>query len=97
MTNKKKIDYKFNEGKYLEELTNYINSTYSQHYSRNKFQAAEFIIDSGHGAGFFIGNVLKYAQRYGTKGSPEDWRKDMMKVIHYAMLQLHVHDEDNKK
>lgn len=89
------IPYKYNEGKFLEEITDYINSTYSQHYSRKTFQATEFIIDGGHGTGFCIGNVLKYAQRYGHKGAPEEWRKDLMKVIHYAIIQLHVHDLEN--
>lgn len=87
-------NYKFDEGKYLKEITDYINATYGQHYSRNKFQATEFIMDAGHGSGFCIGNVLKYAQRYGNKGSAEDARKDLMKVIHYAILQLYVHDQD---
>jgi len=87
-------NYKFNEGQYLQEITDYINKTYGQHYSRDKFQATEFIYDGGHGTGFNIGNVLKYAQRYGKKGSRDDARKDLMKVIHYAILQLHVHDED---
>ena len=27
------------------------------------FRATEFIIDSGHGEGFCIGNIMKYAQR----------------------------------
>lgn len=93
----KTIDYKYDENVYLQELSNYINSTYDQHYSKNNFQATEFIIDGGHGTGFCIGNVLKYAQRYGRKGTPDDWRKDLMKVIHYAIIQLHVHDLENSK
>jgi len=95
----KKSDYKYNEDLYISEIADYIGKTYGEHYSRNKFQATEFIIDSGHGTGFCVGNVLKYAQRYGRKGSPDDWRKDLMKVIHYAIIQLHVHDttyEDDK-
>jgi len=40
---------------------------------------------------------MKYSQRYGKKGTPEDWRKDLLKVIHYAMIQLHVHDTQYKK
>lgn len=89
--------YKYNEDKYVAEIGKYIDSTYDQHYSHNKFQATEFIIDGGHGTGFCIGNVLKYAQRYGRKGNPDDWRKDLMKVIHYAIIQLHVHDQENSK
>ncbi len=92
-----KIDYKYNEGKTLDELTAYINATYGEHYSKNKYQATEFIIDGGHGTGFCVGNILKYAQRYGRKGTPEEWRKDLLKVIHYAIIQLHVHDTENKE
>jgi hypothetical protein len=84
--------YKYNEDEYINEIFAYIAATYGEHYSRNKFQATEFIIDSGHGTGFCVGNVMKYSQRYGKKGTPEDWRKDLMKVIHYAIIQLHVHD-----
>jgi len=88
------VDYKFNEDVYIEEIESYIQQTYNQHYSKKKFQASEFIYDSGHGTGFNMGNVMKYAQRYGNKGSNEDARKDLMKVIHYAILQLYVHDCD---
>ena len=91
---KKSIDYKFNEDKLIQEFTSYIDSTYNQHYAKEKFQATEFIIDGGHGTGFCIGNVLKYAQRYGKKGTRDDARKDLLKVLHYALIQLHVHDSD---
>lgn len=90
------IDYKYNEGKILEEITAYINATYGEHYSQNNYQATEFIIDGGHGTGFTLGNILKYAQRYGHKGTPAEWRKDLMKVVHYAIIALHVHDLQHK-
>lgn len=85
-----KINYKYNEDELILELAHYINKTYSQHYSQNNFQATEFIIDSGHGEGFCIGNILKYAQRYGKKNGYD--RKDLFKVIHYALMALHNHD-----
>ena len=97
MSDKPTIDYKFNELRSIKELKDYVDSTYDQHYSKNKFQATEFIIDSGHGSGFCIGNVLKYAQRYGKKGSKQDARKDLMKVLHYALIQLYVHDVGEDK
>ena len=87
-----KIDYKFSEDKNIHLIKDHIDETYKSHYSENKFQATEFILDSGHGTGFCIGNILKYAQRYGKKGSREDHRNDLMKIIHYAIIQLHVHD-----
>ena len=53
------IDYKYNEDNILKELQKYIDNTYSQHYSHKNFQATEFVIDSGHGEGFCIGNIMK--------------------------------------
>ena len=82
--------YKYKEDKTLKELKEYIDKTYGEHYSRNKFQATEFIIDSGHGEGFCIGNILKYAQRYGKKGGKN--RKDILKVIHYAIILLSIEE-----
>lgn len=90
------LNYKYNEDALIKEFKEYIDATYSQHYSRDKFQATEFIMDGGHGTGFCIGNVLKYAQRYGKKGTQDDARKDIMKVLHYALLQLYVHDIENE-
>ena len=91
------VDYKFGENKYLQELREYIDSTYQGHYSTNKFQSTEVIIARGHGTGFCMGNVDKYANRYGKKGTREDARKDLLKVIHYALLQLHVHDSEGQE
>ena len=87
------IDYKYAEDRVLKELKEYVDQTYSQHYSQNKYQATEFILDSGHGEGFCIGNILKYAQRYGKKGSREDAKKDLMKVLHYGIIALYNHDK----
>lgn len=89
------INYKFNEKKLIAEFQKYIDSTYDSHYSKDNFQATEFIIDGGHGTGFCVGNVLKYAQRYGKKGTKADARKDLMKVLHYALIQLHIHDSSD--
>lgn len=86
--------YKFNEDKTLQEIKKYIDSTYESHYAQNKFQSTEFIIDNGHGVGFCVGNIMKYAQRYGRKGTQEEWKKDILKVIHYAIILL---DVDNKE
>ena len=91
ITMSKEIDYKYNERALIEEFSQYIDNTYDQHYSLNKYQSTEFIIDSGHGEGFCIGNIMKYAQRYGKKGGRN--RADLMKVLHYALFMLHVHDK----
>lgn len=90
------IDYKFKENEILKEVSRYIDSTYDAHYSTGKIQATESIIDDGHGTGFCMGNVGKYGRRYGKKGeTPDEWRKDLMKVIHYALIQLYIHDQEH--
>ena len=91
----KKIDYKYGEDKTLVELSKYIDSTYDEHYSKNKFQATEFIIDGGHGEGFCIGNIMKYAQRYGKKNGKD--RRDLLKVIHYGIIALHINAMERRK
>lgn len=96
IVNPLQINYKYNEAHLLDEIRKYVDSTYGAHYSQNKLQTSEFIIDAGHGVGFTIGNIMKYAQRYGKKGSPDDWRKDLLKVIHYGIMALYVHDQNQK-
>ena len=80
------IDYKFKENDILKDVKKYIDDTYSSHYANTTKQATEIIIDQGHGTGFCMGNILKYAQRYGKKEGRN--KKDLLKVIHYAVIQL---------
>ena len=89
------IEYKFSEGKLVDELKAYIDSTYTTHYSKSKFQATEFIIDGGHGEGFCIGNIMKYAQRYGKKGGKN--RRDLLKVIHYGIIALYINEMEESE
>ena len=86
------MDYKFNEDKYLEELKKYLKTTYDEHYAKNKYQATDVIIDSGHGVGFCLGNIFKYAKRYGLKNGYA--RSDLLKILHYTIIALHVHDKE---
>tara|TARA_B100000900_G_scaffold341287_1_gene304306 strand:+ start:240 stop:566 length:327 start_codon:yes stop_codon:yes gene_type:complete len=81
------IDYKFNENQIIHDIKTYVDKTYDSHYAQTKnYQATEIIIDQGHGTGFCMGNILKYAQRYGKKEGRN--KNDLMKVIHYAIIQL---------
>ena len=94
MAKNKTPEYKFNEGALISELQSYIDKTYSGHYSRNKFQSTEFISDCGHGIGFTIGNILKYAQRYGKKNGKD--KSDLLKVIHYGIIALYINEMENQ-
>jgi hypothetical protein len=89
-----KIDYKFDEDKAIKELKKYIDSTYDGHYSKNKFQSMEFIVDCSHGDGFCMGNIIKYAQRYGKKEGKN--KKDLLKIMHYAIIALSILDNGDK-
>ena len=81
------IDYKFKENIIVNDVMDYVNKTYDSQYAKTKnYQATEIIIDQGHGTGFCMGNILKYAQRYGKKEGRN--KNDLMKVIHYAIIQL---------
>ena len=88
-------NYVFNEEKYLKEIKDGIDSTYDAHYAQNKVQSTEFIADAGHGEGFCIGNIIKYAQRYGKKNGYN--REDLKKIIHYAIIMMHIHDSQQDK
>ena len=87
------INYAFSEDKVIRELQEYVDDTYDQHYAQRKYQSTEFIEDCGHGEGFCLGNILKYTQRYGRKNGKS--RADLMKILHYGIIMLHIHDEEN--
>jgi hypothetical protein len=88
--------YKFNEDLILRRLKNYIDNTYNQHYAQAKTQTTEIVFENGHGEGFCIGNIIKYAQRFGKKDGRNE--KDLYKVIHYAIILLGaMHEEELKQ
>jgi hypothetical protein len=89
--------YKYNEGKLMEEALAAIDATYKGHYSAGPLQPGELMIALGIGRDYFIGNIIKYAARYGKKGGYN--RQDLLKAVHYAIMALHdadVHAELSK-
>ena len=85
----------FDEKELSHDLLNYIEATYNEHYSGGKLQATDLIIDSGNGTGFCLGNIIKYASRYGKKNGFDE--KDIMKMLHYGLILLYVHRKENDK
>ena len=87
------MDYKFNEKNIIEQIQRYVDGTYDRHYAQGKYQATDMIIDAGHGQGFCMGNIMKYAMRCGKKdgGDPE---LDLLKIIHYAIIAIALTDEE---
>ena len=51
------------------------------------------IIDAGHGEGFSIGNIMKYAMRCGKK---DEKKKELLKIIHYGIIGLYVEDNNGR-
>lgn len=86
---------KYNEVTIVKELSDYIQTTYSQHYSvgDDKIQTLDLIEACGDGEAFCRSNILKYASRYDRKGSS---RMDIMKVLHYAVLLMHFNDKNRQ-
>tara|TARA_R100000231_G_C5255520_1_gene144074 strand:+ start:38 stop:418 length:381 start_codon:yes stop_codon:yes gene_type:complete len=87
--------YKYNEEEILKELKEYITSTYKQHYSAgdDKIQTLDLIEACGDGEAFCRSNILKYASRYDKKGTA---RRDIIKILHYAVLLLYFNDKNSK-
>ena len=66
-----------------------------KHYNTGVIETIELIKSSmsiDEYKGYLMGNILKYAQRYGKKDGYN--RKDLLKVLHYAIMALYVHDEE---
>jgi hypothetical protein len=85
--------FKYNEDVIIDELRAYITDTYRQHYSSGEegIQTLDLIAAVGDGEPFCRSNILKYASRYDKKGTA---RRDILKVLHYAVLLLHFNDKN---
>ena len=87
---------KYSEDVIINELKDYITRTYDQHYSAgdDKIQTLDLIEACGDGEAFCRSNILKYASRYDKKGTA---RRDIMKILHYAVLLMHFNDKNAKR
>ena len=90
------IPWKYNEEKIVKELLEYVRGTYNQHYSAgdDKIQTLDLIEACGDGEAFCRSNILKYASRYDKKGTA---RRDIMKILHYAVLLMNFNDKNAKR
>jgi|TARA_B100001939_G_C16838822_1_gene572154 hypothetical protein len=86
---------KYNENEIIKELQDYISDTYRAHYSSGPdgIQTLDLINACGDAEAFCRSNILKYASRYDKKGTA---RRDLMKVLHYAVLLIHFSDQSTQ-
>ena len=84
--------FKYHEEEILKDIEEYVSSTYQGHYTGTKHefrkvQTIDLMAARDIAPQFCQANILKYGSRYGSKDGRN--KKDLMKVIHYAMLLLH--------
>ena len=89
---KRNHQYKYHEEEILKDIEEYVSGTYQGHYTGNshefrKVQTIDLMASKDLASSFCHANILKYGSRYGNKDGNN--KKDLMKVIHYAMLLLH--------
>ena len=92
--------WKYNEDKILKDIEDYVTSTYGSHYcghneDYNDIQTIDLMAAKDLAPGFCQANILKYGSRYGDKDGRN--KRDLMKVIHYAMLLLHFDGHYSRK
>ena len=86
------INFKYNEGEILSEITKYVESTYSQHYvGKEGIQTLDVWESLDIAAELCQGTALKYLMRFGKKDGYN--KKDLLKAIHYIVLLMHFTDD----
>jgi hypothetical protein len=92
--------WKYNEDKILKDVEDYVTSTYGSHYCGHNqdykdIQTIDLMAAKDLAVGFCQSNILKYGSRYGDKDGRN--KRDLLKVIHYAMLLLHFDGHYSRK
>jgi hypothetical protein len=100
MSESKNHLWKYNEDKILKDVKDYVTSTYHGHYCGDEqgyddIQTIDLMAAKKLAAGFCQANILKYGSRYGDKDGRN--KRDLLKVIHYAMLLLHFDNHYSRK
>ena len=84
--------FKYHEEEILKDIQEYVSGTYQGHYTGNSHefrnvQTLDLMASKDLASAFCQANILKYGSRYGNKDGKN--KKDLLKVIHYAMLLAH--------
>ena len=85
---------KYNEREIIQHLEDYIDSTYSQHYTNGDFQIQDLFEEINIAEEFCRGAAIKYLVRFGKKEGKNE--KDLLKCLHYIILMFHYCGFDNK-
>ena len=90
---------KYHESEILKDIEDYVSGTYNGHYTGTKHeyrnvQTIDLMASRDLASDFCQANILKYGSCYGSKDGKN--KKDLMKVIQYAMLLLHFDEHYGK-
>ena len=90
---------KYHEKEILKDIEDYVSGTYNGHYTGTQHeyrnvQTIDLMASRDLASTFCQANILKYGSRYGSKDGRN--KKDLLKVIHYAMLLLHFDEHYGK-
>ena len=90
---------KYHEKEILKDVEEYVSGTYNGHYTGTKHeyrnvQTIDLMASRDLASSFCQSNILKYGSRYGSKDGKN--KRDLLKVIHYAMLLLHFDEHYGK-
>ncbi len=82
-----KINYKYKEPEILDDLKNYLDRTYGEHYQGDEITCFDAWLSLDDAASTFRNTSLKYLWRYGKKnGNNKD---DLLKAMHYIFMLLY--------
>jgi len=100
MNDQKNHFWKYNEDRIFKDIEDYVTSTYNGHYCGDEegyddIQTIDLMAAKKLAAPFCQANILKYGSRYGDKEGRN--KRDLLKVIHYAMLLLHFDGHYSRK
>ena len=86
---------KYEEDKGMRDLSDYISSTYSGHYTskQNNTQTLDLIQSVGDAEAFCRSNAIKYLARYDKKGQA---KRDILKAMHYCLLLYYFSGHANE-
>ena len=92
-----KVKLKYSEDKILEEVFEYIKSTYTKHYvGKKEIQTLDVWHTMGMSEEMCLGTLVKYAMRFGKKEGKN--KADLLKLMHYTILLYHfTFMEDNSE
>ena len=88
------IDYKFNEAELVKEFQAYIDCTYANIMQKKNSRLPSLLLTADMVQDSALVMFLSMPSATGKKGTSADARKDLMKVLHYALIGLYIHDNE---